>query len=294
MAICRYCGQKAGWLSDAHEDCIRKANEGIETLKLAISNAVTAGKTYGDIKASVETVVSGYHIPHPEALAAIKAGWSQGAEQRSKAQPISPDDFDAISDIYKMAGLTKDDIWYKTAGFYAMGFSCLIWTVLHDHIDPYQGPVRFQLQAGEIPVYGIANVLVRQERTTKSYVGGYSGVSMRVANGLYYRLGGMRGHAVESTSLQEVDYGDFLMTTRAIYFGGTEKGTNFRLSYNQVIRFQPCSDAVGICRNGAREQIFAPQQAATAEATRALQDSGWFLFNLLQALAAKDSAAKGY
>lgn len=293
MAICRYCGKKAGWFSDAHEDCVRKANEAVKTINSSVSFAVIEGKKYEDIKAAIEAVIEFHHVPQPEALAAIKEGWSKGAEQRSKAQPISPDDFDAIGDIYKMAGLTDDDIWYKTAGHFAMCFSCLIWTVLHDHIDPYQGPIRFQLQAGEIPVYGIANVLVRQERTTKSYVGGYSGVSMRVANGLYYRLGGMRGHAVESTSLQDVDYGDFLMTTRAIYFGGTEKGTNFRLPYNQIIRFQSYSDAVGICRNGAREQIFAPQQATTAEATRALQDSGWFLFNILQALAAKDSAAKG-
>src|SRR5207253_5814948 len=84
----------------------------------------------------------------------------------------------------------------------------------------------------------------------------HSGLSVRVANGLYYRFGGMRGHAVESTSLHEVDYGDFLMTTRGIYFSGMEKGINFRLPYNQIIRFQPYSDAVGICRNGGREQIF--------------------------------------
>jgi hypothetical protein len=99
----------------------------------------------------------------------------------------------------------------------------------------------------------------------------------------------MRGHAVESTSLQDVDYGDFLMTTQAIYFSGSEKGINFRVPYGHIIRFQPYSDAVGICRSGMREQIFAPQQGRTPEITRAMQQSGWFLFNILQALAARDS-----
>jgi hypothetical protein len=113
-------------------------------------------------------------------------------------------------------------------------------------------------------------------------VGGYSGASIRVARGVYYHLGGVRGHRVENTSLQEVDYGDFLVTTKAVYFGGTEHGVNFRLPYHQIVRFQPYSDAVGICKNNGREQIFAPQQ---------MPDNGWFLFNILQALAAKDSAS---
>jgi hypothetical protein len=166
----------------------------------------------------------------------------------------------------------------KTPGWYAVRFSFLIWTVLHDQIDPYQGPVLFNLQHGEVPVFGIANVLLREERTRSSYVGGYSGASIRIANGVYYHLGGMRGHKEQSASLQEVDYGDFLMTTQGIYFGGTEHGVNFRLPYKQIVRFQPYSDAVGVCKNGGGEKIFAPQHVA---------ESGWFLFNILQALAAK-------
>jgi len=289
MGICRYCGQKAGWFKEAHDSCMRMASQGIETIKAKVSLAVAEGKPYGEIKATLDEVIQGSRVPQQQALAAIKEGWSQGAEQRSKAQPISSDEFSAISSFYHAAGFKDEDIRNKTAGFFAMTFGFLIWTVLHHEIEPYQGPIRFQLQHGEVPVFGIANVLVKEERTTRSYVGGYSGVSLRVARGLYYRLGGMRGHAVESTSLQDVDYGDFLMTTQAIYFGGREKGINFRIPYSRIIRSQPYSDAVGVCRSGAREQIFAPQQARTPEMTAALRQSGWFLFNILQALAAKES-----
>ena len=73
------------------------------------------------------------------------------------------------------------------------------------------------------------------------------------------------------------------MTTQGIYFSGTEKGVNFRLPYSHIIKFQPYSDAVGVCKNGGREQIFAPQHVT---------ESGWFLFNILQALAAKASGVK--
>lgn len=282
MSICKYCGQNAGWFSEAHETCIQKSNQGIEALKACMANAVAQGTQYGEIRVQLDKIVADAVIPQQQVLAAIKEGWSQGAEKRSIAQPISEPEFSAISDIYRAAGLTQDDV-LQNAGFRAMVLSHRLWTVLHDQIEPYQGPIRFNLQAGEIPVFGIANVLLSEEQTRSTYVGDYSGVSIRVASGLYYHFGGMRGHREQSTSLQEVDYGYFLITTRAIYFGGTEKGIDFRLPYNQVVRFQPYSDAVGICKNGSKEKIFAPQQAPWV---------GWFLFNVLQALAAKESQVK--
>jgi len=79
-------------------------SQGLETVKTSVSVAITEGKTYGDVKAAIEAVIQGCHAPHEEALVAIKEGWSQGAEQRSKAQPISPDEFSAINDFYRAAG----------------------------------------------------------------------------------------------------------------------------------------------------------------------------------------------
>jgi hypothetical protein len=281
MSICRYCGQSAGWFKDAHDTCVQKAQHGIEALKQCVSDAIVEGKQYSEIKTQLDKIVADSDIPQDQVLPAIKDAWSQEAGKRSIAQPISEPEFSAMSDIYRSAGLTQEDM-RTTSGFLAMCFSFRIWTVLHDQIDPYQGPVRFNLQHGEIPVFGVANVLLTEERTTSSYVGGYSGASIRIANGVYYHLGGARGHREQSSSLQEVDYGDFLMTTEGIYFGGTEHGVNFRLPFKQVVRFQPYSDAVGICKNGAKEKIFAPQHVA---------DSGWFLFNILQALAAREASA---
>ncbi len=279
MSVCRYCGQKAGWFSEAHESCIQKANLGIEALKTCTANAIIQGQEYGEIRGQLDKIVADAAIPQERVLPAVKEGWSQGAEKRSRAQPISDPEFSAISHVYRAAGLTQDDM-LKTRGFIAMVFSLRIWTVLHDQIEPYEGPVHFNLQAGEVSVFGIANVLLSEEQTRSSYVGGYNGASIRVANGLYYHFGGVRGHKEQTTSLQEVDYGYLLMTTHAIYFGGTEKGVNFRLPYGQIVRFQPYSDAVGICKNGAKEKIFAPQQ---------VPETGWFLFNILQALAARES-----
>ncbi|MGA7646657.1 MAG: hypothetical protein WBW01_09100, partial [Terriglobales bacterium] len=200
---------------------------------------------------------------------------------------------------------------------YALHYSNLTWQVLHDRITPYEvpsepppgclpneavpeviftmNPRSFNLQAGEVRVWGLTNVWLKQAVTTTAYVGGYSGASVRVASGLWYRFGGLRGHKEQSTSVRDLDCGELLVTTRAIYYSGRVtggSGLNFRLPFDQIIQFKPYSDAVGICKNGAREQILAPQYVVWSDGViSGPKDIGYYLFNLLQALAAKDSAA---
>ena len=85
MSICRYCGQKAGWFSEAHEGCIQKANQGIEALKVCVASAILKDKQFGEIKAQLEKIVADASVPQEQVRPAIKEGWSQGAEKRSMA-----------------------------------------------------------------------------------------------------------------------------------------------------------------------------------------------------------------
>ncbi len=282
MGTCRYCNQNAGLLREEHGSCVKEANQRLESIENCMAYAVIHGISYSEVSAMVEKRTTNFNIPYDQIRSALKNGWNKGAEQRSIAQPISPVEFNEIDELYREAGFREDEKLALT-GTWAEFFSYRIWTLLHDQIEPYQGPISFNLPAGETAFYGIANVLVSERRLMSSYVGGYGGVSVRVASGIYYHLGGVRGHKEEHASVQELDYGDFLMTTRAAYFGGTEKGITFRLPYNSILRFVPYADGVGICRDGGREQIFSPQHPA---------NSGWWLFNMLQALASKESATR--
>lgn len=295
MGICLYCRQKAGWFSDVHGACLAKAAASVESIKNSMTDTVVEGRRYGEVPTNIDSIIA-TGLSADRIRAAQKEGWSQGAEQRSKAQPVSDDERVAIHDIHRAAGLGDDEVITKTSGSHALLYSNLTWQVLHDTLTPYEGPIQFNLQAGEVPVWGLANVFLKQLTTTTTYVGGYSGASVRVASGLWYHLGGLRGHKEESTFLQELDAGEILITDSAIYFSGRARGgsgLNFRLPFNQIIRFKPYSDAVGICRNGQREQVLAPRIVVWEDATLSgPRDIGYYLFNLLQALAAKNSAAR--
>jgi len=162
MGICRYCGLRAGWFSDAHDSCIEKAKKDLESIDACMADAVLTGKTYSAVSSMTEKLI-GSSIPDDQARSALQSGWSKGAELRCKKEPISLSEFSEISDLYKGAGFKAEDM-VKTPGFRALTLSYLIWSVLNDQIDPYQGPIKFNLQAGETPVFGLANVLLSEKK----------------------------------------------------------------------------------------------------------------------------------
>ncbi len=167
MALCRYCGQKASWFTDVHAACVEMANAGVESIKRLMADAVVEGKKYTDIAATIEKLVARTAIPQDQVRAALKDGWSQGTEQRSKAQqPISPEESEAMDAIWRDAGFKIEES-YWTAGGFAMMFSVLVWMVLHDKLEeflrtcPFQGQVNFNLRAREVAVWGLPNVLLK-------------------------------------------------------------------------------------------------------------------------------------
>ena len=111
---------------------------------------------------------------------------------------------------------------------------------------------------------------------TREYVGGSQGVSVRVAKGVYFRMGGFRGHSIEMCDIEQVDIGMLGVTTQHLYFAGLRQ--SFRIPYAKVVTFTPFTDAIGVCRDGVRAK---PQYFVTGE--------GWFIYNLVKNLAQRCS-----
>src|SRR6266480_8150044 len=72
MSVCRYCGQSAGWFRDMHDVCEKKAQQGIQSLKMCVTDAVMQGKTFAEVKEHIDRLVSDSAIPNDQVLLAIK------------------------------------------------------------------------------------------------------------------------------------------------------------------------------------------------------------------------------
>ena len=78
-----------------------------------------------------------------------------------------------------------------------------------------------------------------RQHKERQYVGGSSGVSIRIMKGVYFRSSEFRGHPVTRTrtSRDVVDVGQMAVTTKHLYFVGRSKG--FRVRHSKIAAIIP-------------------------------------------------------
>jgi hypothetical protein len=136
----------------------------------------------------------------------------------------------------------------------------------------FNGSLPLNFQKGEQVVWVFEQVDDLEEKTRREYVGGSRGVSVRVMKGVYYHVGGFKGHALDRTERVHVDTGLVALTTKQIYFSGERKG--FRIPYTKILSFEPFTNGLRVMRDAlsAKPQIFVTHD-------------GWFTYNLVTNLA---------
>ena len=102
-------------------------------------------------------------------------------------------------------------------------------------------------------------------------------MSLRIAKGVYWRVGGFKGRPVETIDRVHADTGLLGITTKHVYFHGPNK--SFRIGHDKIISFTPYTDGVGVMRD-----------AATARAQIFVTGDGWFTYNLLRNAAERSVA----
>lgn len=78
------------------------------------------------------------------------------------------------------------------------------------------------LKAGELPFWSATAALIEPRVQQGHFVGKSTGVSLHVAKGVNYRVGGMRGHYVPGPEVQTpVDRGQVFVTSQRVVFEGS-------------------------------------------------------------------------
>lgn len=309
MGICRYCGQSAGWFRDVHNTCAISCQQGCEQVTSVVASTIKdkvnlptghpdtedwysefASQVWSDLQRTVQKLTSEHSIPSDDLRKALREGWSTGSATLAVAEPLHPEKWEIAADLFKLMGFTKEDL-LRTDGMTAAYLSMVLWSVMiGDQPTLFLSEVQphpFNLRDGEIPLIFFGSVVYSKETTSRSYQGGYGGMSVRLARGMYYHFGGFQGQRIDTSTLTEVDYGGMLLTTQNIYFGGVH--TNFRIPYEHVISFRAHSDGIGIFRDSAnaRAEVFRvlERNPNGGDPVNARPMFGWFLFNMAHFLA---------
>lgn len=305
MGLCRYCGEKAGWFSDAHEGCFQSMLQGSEKVSSLITTTLEkpipaehpdvdewcslfGQMLWAEVKPQIEKLQTEHRIPAEQLRGALQRGWITGAESVATAEPMSLDKLLVSDNFYRAMGFTDKEMC-ATDGFVAQWFSMLLWSVMIKGDPNLAGEVRhpFNLKTGEIPIMFFGSVTYSRDTIRRGSRGGYSGMSIRVTRGVYYHFGGFKGQRTETSALQEIDYGGMLVTTESMYFGGQH--TSFRIPYTHVVSFRAEPSGIAFFRDtaNAKAEVFTVLEVnpSGGNPINARPLFGWFLYNITHALA---------
>jgi hypothetical protein len=119
-----------------------------------------------------------------------------------------------------------------------------------------------EIQQGNLPAIATVNLvkqknevvhwvepssLAEEKVVRRRYEGGSQGVSLRIAKGVSYRVGGHRGHIVSETGIVPVSIGDLVITNQRIIFRGD--GKSFAIKLDKILDIQIFTDMIQFSEN---------------------------------------------
>ena len=100
------------------------------------------------------------------------------------------------------ADLTRTDGWERMVKSAVLRD---LMTGVIPHRMTVDGNLSFNFERSERVVWVFEEVDYLKDKTRRQYGGGSTGVSVRVMKGVYYHIGGFKGHAIDRTERVHVD-----------------------------------------------------------------------------------------
>lgn len=274
MGDCVYCGRPAGLLRKRHPACEAMYARGWSAM-VAAARAAASGDA--DLEA-LETQLGELANSNLVALVRVQEAMIEGWERAVDAF-LDDGQLDEADEAHLLSYSTRfalsQALLDRHGAYSKLVKGAVLRDVMHGIVPArvrITGVLPFNLQKSETLVWLFDNADYYEDRARRHYVGGYQGVSIRIARGLYYRVGGFKGNPVETIETVRIGRGLMGVTTRHVYFSCPD--ASFRIRHDKVVSIEPFSDGVRLQRDA---QTARPQLFVTGD--------GWFTYNLLMNIA---------
>jgi hypothetical protein len=274
MGTCKICGQSAGWFKEYHAECKERYKTGLDELVSVAINAVINISQCDSLMDRCRAIAKPNRISDQNIKDALIVAWERALDKFLDDGILSKEEENQLMTYANKFELGQSELDRK-GQFTRATQAGILRDIVEGKIpqrSTISNAIPFNLQKSETLVWIFHNVALLEEKTIRSYVGGYQGMSFKVAKGVYYRVGAFKGHPVESTQMVNKGNGALGVTTKNIYFAGAQK--SLRVPYSKIIQFIPYSDGIGIHTD-----------AKTAKPIAFVIGDGWFVNNLVQNLA---------
>ena len=267
MGVCNYCGKSAGFFRKEHKECVVRHDRAISSIKEICVEAALSGAGLGALEDRIreEWSAVGATVSNSTVKESLIGGWNFALQAALEDQILSTEEKRGLNRYRRRFGISEAEL-NESGDFKVFKIMALLKTMTDDGVIPRFDRVSAEAEFGRLPfnmmkseelVWAFPDVGYMEQVTRREFRGESLGASFRVAKGVYVRPGAFRGRSVATKSMELTDSGLFGITTKHIYFTGSEK--SFRVRLEKIVSFTPYQDGLGIMRDTARAkpEIFA-------------------------------------
>ena len=281
MGDCKFCGEPAGFMRKQHGECKERHDSGMDAIMKMCVSAALHSQALRWLTDKIRETAAPARVPmgDVELRDVLVRGWCDAVEASIRDHALSAEEKRGLNRYRAEFGLNTAEL--DANGHFAL-FSniTLLNTIVERRFLPRYdrerarakfGQLPFNLMKGEEFVW-VANDVAYVEQVTFSEVPLGVG-SYEVARGVYQRPDTSRAATLQFTSMVQTDAGMLGITTKHIYFSGSQK--SFRLPLQKIVFFKLYANGVSIMRDTAR---------AKPEGFRMDSNTAWFTVNVIGAL----------
>jgi hypothetical protein len=269
MGNCVYCGEKAGLFKSVHPECEERHNQGIGKIK-ELPLLYNINEPFGQTIETSKQIATECFINEQTRSKALVDGIGTLVEKYLDDGVISLDEEKTMSAIVTSMDYDFSEINSKVQ-------KGIVLRNLTEGIIPNvqldQCPIN--LEKDEKIVYAFGGVVFYEMAEERHYEGGSSGLSVRIAKGLYYRTSAFKGYPVISNTLKQKGIGILFITNKNVYFYSETKSEKIPLK--KIIATTNYNDGIGIQKDGKTAKPAVFKMAAHS-------DDGWFVCNIVSNL----------
>ena len=255
MGNCKYCHKSAGLFRHSHFECEKKFEEGKRELYSLLMSCFILQQDFYYKEKDVDAIVHASFMDDATKEKILVKVLDDAVEKYLEDYIIDDSEKRCIARFVQFSGLSQTAL-NRHHSLERMLQADVIQDILNGRRPSPQikivGEFPFVLARNEMVIWLFRNVTLHEQKIRREYVGRSSGISVRIAKGVYYRTGGFRGHPIETTYMQRVSTGSVCLTDKNIYFSSPQK--SLKIPFSKIINIDSYSDGIGLQKDGVNSK----------------------------------------
>ncbi len=274
MGECQYCHKDAGWFKSKHSECEETYKSGLCQIESILKNSFNQREDFFLHKNEIDKIAKESFINKVNLDTLYIESLDKAVKNFLNDGIIDKYEEKIIARFIQFTQLPQTTL-NKTHALDKVVQSRIIEDILRGNpIKPaitVSGNFPFILSKNETLIWLYRNVILHEQKIKKEYIGRSNGLNIRIARGVYYRIGGFKGSPVETSYMKTIGTGCVCLTDKNLYFSAPEK--SIKISYSHILSIESYSNGTLIQKDGRNNNCIFLEGV-----------DSWFLHNVISNL----------